>query len=186
MIDISGIPYATCLKRLARKKTALTGDQVIQKKLAAIHDDPFAMELAKRLAIADTSRLIGDSFAGCYRSYGADLIAGMAWVQLTIICLEDKLFGKGRPGSILHHPMLNDFPRLRDIDAARQDDDIFQTARRFQAAYESLNSFDAHKLLNRGVSTFNRQFATISDPEPLWIVIAGLKRLLIDSSIETC
>lgn len=184
MVNLFTTPYASCLKRLAHTPDSFSGEQVVRAKLTAINSDPFAMELAKRLAIADTSRQIGLSFRGCYQSYGADLIAGMAWVQITIICLEDKILGQGRHGSIVAHPVLDEFPKLHDIPAARKNDDVVQVARRFQAAYETMKRFEPKGPHNRGVSSFDRHLARISEPEPLWVVLAGLSRLLIKSLVH--
>jgi hypothetical protein len=171
---------------LAHLPSGFSEEHVVQEKLTAIHNDPFATELAFRLAIADLSRIIGQSFQSSYMSYRADVnTAGEAWIHLTIICLEDKILGHGQPGSIVGHPMLDSFPALRNVPAARRDQDIVQVARRFQAAYDTMNTFDPRKPHNRGVPSFDRKLERISKPEPLWIVLAGFKRLVLESPLVT-
>jgi hypothetical protein len=186
MVNLSTTSYGSCLQKLAHVPSGFSEEHVVQEKLAAIHNDPFAMELAFRLAIADLSRIIGRSFQSSYTSYRADVnTAGEAWIHLTIICLEDKILGQGRPGSIVGHPMLDSIPALQNIPAARMDNDIVQVARRFQAAYDTMNTFDARRPHNRGVSMFERYVERISEPEPLWIVLAGFKRLVLESPLVT-
>jgi len=184
MVNLSTTSYGSCLQKMAHPPADFSEEHVVQQKLAAIHDDPFAMELAFRLAIADLSHLLGESFRATYSNYGGEPTAGEAWIHLTIICLEDKLLGQGRPDSIASHPMLNELPALRNIPAARRDQDIVQVARLFQAAYETMNTFDTQKPHDRGISSFDRKLERIAEPEPLWIVLAGLKRLLVESPVE--
>lgn len=182
--NLSTTAYGSCLHKMAATPD-LSEEDVILKTQEAIHNDPFAMELAFRLAIADLSHLLGESFRATYRSYGTDRnTAGQAWIDLTTICMGDKILGRGRPDSIVSHPVLDEFPALRDIRSARKDHDIVQVARRFQAAYETMNTFDPHKPHKQGISTFDRKLERISEPEPLWVVLAGLKRLLVKSPIE--
>jgi hypothetical protein len=185
MVNLSTTSYGSCLQKLAHTPATFSEEHVVQQKLAAIHNDPFAMELAFRLAIADLSHLLGESFRATYSSYGGESnAAGEAWIHLTIICLEDKILGQGRTDSIVSHPLLDEVPALRNIPAARRDQDIVQVARRLQAAYETMNRFDPQKPHNQSVSSFDRKLERISEPESLWIILAGLKRLLVKSPVE--
>jgi hypothetical protein len=185
MVNLSTTSYGSCLQKMAHLPADFSEEHVVQQKVAAIHNDPFAMELAFRLAIADLSHLLGESFRASYSNYGGESnSAGEAWIHLTIICVEDKILGQGRTDSIVSHPLLGEVPALRDISAARKDQRIVQVARRFQAAYETMNTFDTRKPHDRGISSFDRKLERISEPEPLWIVLAGLKRVLVKSPIE--
>ena len=134
------------------------------------------MELAKRLAVAEISFLTGQLFSRCYKRYAADAAdIGEFWVQLTIICLEDKTFGRGLPGSIVCHPVLEQFPALRDISKARRDILIVTFAERFQAAFGTMSGFQPTRPQG-GVSSFCRLLGRIDEPEDLWVVIATLSR----------
>ncbi len=140
-----------------------------------MHEDPYARELARRLAIAEISFIMRQSFYGFYKRYATD--AGEFWVHLTILCLEDKTFGCGFPGSIVCHPVLENFPALRDIRTARRDAILVTVAKRFQAAFGTMNRFHATRPQG-GISSFDRLLQRIDEPEDLWIVIAGLSRKL--------
>jgi hypothetical protein len=69
MVNLLSTSYGSCLQKLKHTSADFSATHVVWEKLVAIHDDPFAMELAFRLAIADLSYLLGESFQGCYRGY---------------------------------------------------------------------------------------------------------------------
>ena len=124
----------------------LTGEQIAKQKMAATRQDSNAMELANRLCIAALSIHLRISFPYCYRTF-ADMSVGDLWIVLTIVYLEDKTFGKGRPGSIFAHPFLNDFPELRDTTAVRTDLYTVAVAKYFQAAFGTMDAFEPRKPL---------------------------------------
>lgn len=169
------------LRQVDSPITASTAKQMVEGKLEAFRKDTFALELATRLAIASTCRILGESFRSCYKAYGTVSIAKNdynKWVHLTIVCLEDRTFGKGYPGSIMVHPVLDSFPALRNVERARTNSDIIGLARSFQAAFCTMNNFDASKPRSQGISYFDQRLAGISEPDDVWVVLAGLDELV--------
>lgn len=154
-------------------------EEIANAKLEAAEQDPFAMELAFRLSIADVSQCLGVSFHNCYKMYSRETNdVGWPWIFLATICLEDKTFGKDRPGSILNHPILAKAPSLRQITESRKDQEVVEVAKRFQAAYATLQGFDGRKARSTGIQSFDRHLGRICEPEDLWVVVAGLNRLV--------
>jgi len=150
----------------------LTREEVGLEKMAALRKDPFAMELAHRLASAWISLFMDSSFTFCYEApTGARKPElGAMWIGLTIICLEDKTFGQGRSDSIFNHPILHECPELRNM-ALERNGFLWTQAKRFQAAYETMTKFDPQKP-HGGISSFNNRLRQIDEPEALWIVLA--------------
>lgn len=185
MPDMSCSSYCSWIQRPVSTAAVETQEQVAREKMAVARKDPFAMELALRLAIADISLVGGESFQTCYRSFAASSFeVGDFWIILAMVCLEDKTFGQGCAGSILAHPMMEKFPEVREIAKARASKCISTVARRFQAAFDTMNAFDKRKARGAGVSSFNRLLGRIDQPEDLWIVIAALKGLAVRSPIK--
>jgi hypothetical protein len=79
--------------------------------------------------------------------------------------------------------MLAYLPELRGT-TARKDLPIIGTAKHFQAAYDTLSSFDPCKPRDQGISSFQRHLARIDDPDDLWIILAGLKTLTAKSPFD--
>jgi hypothetical protein len=102
--------------------------------------------------------------------------------MVVMIAMEDKVYGQGRPGSIINHPVLDSFPALRDIAKNRRDRLVGPTARRMEAAFRTLTNFDPKKPPTQGVSSFDRVLGGIDEAEDLWVVMAGLNlRLQIEA-----
>lgn len=187
MSNISSSSFCRLLQKCEVAGDAETMEEVVAAKCEAIRSDPFAMELALRLAVADTSYALGQSFRSCYKlcSEQPDAI-GDLWIALTTVCLEDKVFGKGRPGTIMNHPMLDAYPMLRDLDKGRGDFFTRTLAKRFQAAFETMNAFDKKHSRSRGISSFDSHLGNIEEPDDLWVVLAGLDRLVPKSPLARC
>jgi hypothetical protein len=157
-------------------------EQTTLEKLRQAQEDPFAAELAKRLAIAALTIPMGEPFDRLYEKYG-EYGTGNLWQTLTIICIEDKKFGQGLPDSILAHPLLERVPQLRNIDAGRRDNDTVALARRFQAAYATMEGLSTDKP-DAGINSFTKSLSAIDAPESLWIVLAGLHQILQAKSLQ--
>ena len=183
MTGIATSSYCSTMRRIERSaERPKTEEEVANAKLAAAEQDPFAMELAFRLSIADVSQCLGVSFHNCYKMYSRESNdVGWPWIFLVTICLEDKTFGKDRPRSILNHPILAKAPALRQITQSRKDQEIVEVAKRFQAAYTTLQGFDGRKPRSTGIQSFDRHLGLIAEPEDLWIVLGGLHRLVMDT-----
>jgi hypothetical protein len=177
--------YQSYLRRSVVHHPPHSKEQIARQKMQAALKDPFVKELAYRFAIADLSLILRESFQTCYERYRYDAKdIGWAWVILATVCLEHKTLGQDRPGSILDHPILAEVPELRDLPRHRANDELAGVAIRFQTAYETMRQVGIGKPITTGSTSFNRLLKRTSEPEDLWIVLAGLKRVVFDSAVE--
>ena len=182
--NASSHPYRSWLESVSAAAAKQSPEEIAEKKIAAAYRDPFAAELALRLAVAETSLMLGDSFQSSYKRFCSDTNeVGSKWISLVIVVLEDKAFGDGGPTTIFRHPVVNEFPALRNTAQARTNRFTVAVARRFQAAFDSMNIFEPGKPRNRGISTFERHLRRIQEPQDLWIVVANLNGLFPKSPL---
>jgi hypothetical protein len=183
---LSSSCYCTWLRNGGPSDWVETEEEISKEKFEMLRSDTFAMELAFRLAVADISQILCESFGSCYGRLASNDTDGVGvfWICLTLVCLEDKTYGEGRRSSILYHPVVDEYPALKDIGKLRGDADTVVTAKRFHAAFETMNGFNASKARNQGVSSFGRHLGGISDPDDLWVVLAGFNRLVPKSSLQ--
>jgi len=165
--------HANMIPSTAQERERL---DVSLEKMKQAKADPFAMELAQRMALAHVQLAMGDSFTSLYQRYRG-LEIGDLWFTLVIVALEDKKYGRGNPESIKHHPVLNAFPALQDIDKLRQSDYIVRLAIRFQTAYETMEKFTPTKPTT-GHSRFDTRKTKIDRPTDLWVVLAKLQIII--------